>query len=141
MSLFSRVWIKVHFPLKGPVIYYFQIFIEVICQVSCTRENKEVSSANSFTLVVRSSVRSLMYNKNKKGPRMESCGTPALISSHVETCPLRTTRCFLSILTEQHHHLLQCLSLVSFPSEWWQTETSKNGKIAIVVLKQIKNRS
>ena len=64
--------------------------------VSCTTGNKEVLSANSFTLVVRPSVRSLMQIKNIKEPRIEPWGTPALVFFQVETCPFRITRCFLS---------------------------------------------
>ena len=61
-----------------------------------TTENKEVSSANSFTLVVRPSVRWLMQIKNNIEPRIEPWGTPALVFFQVETCPYRTTFCFLS---------------------------------------------
>ena len=32
LSLFSRVCVKVHFPLIGPVVYYFQILIEIVCR-------------------------------------------------------------------------------------------------------------
>ena len=44
MSLFSRVWIKVHFPLKGPVIYYFQIITEIICRCLNVTYNKKQRS-------------------------------------------------------------------------------------------------
>ena len=71
MSLLSRVWIKVHSPLKDPVVYYFQVFIENKEDKEVSHEKKEVSSANSFTLVVKPSVRSLMQVKNNKGLRME----------------------------------------------------------------------
>ena len=56
MSLFSRVWIKAHFPLNNPVVYYFQVFIENKEDKEVSHEKKEVSSANNFTLVVRPSV-------------------------------------------------------------------------------------
>ena len=56
MSLFSRVWIKAHFPLNNPVVYYFQVFIENNEDKEVSHEKKEVSSANNFTLVVRPSV-------------------------------------------------------------------------------------
>ena len=96
LSLFSRVSIKAHFPLKIPVIDYFQIFMEIICSsLSATYNNKkkELSSANSLALVVRSYLRSLMETKNNKGPRLESWGTPELFFFHVETYPMRTTHC------------------------------------------------
>ena len=59
--------------------------------VSCTTENEEVSSANSFTLVVRPSIRPLIWIKNNKEPRMEHWGNRALMFFHVEA-----SRCFLS---------------------------------------------
>ena len=61
----------------------------------CITENKDVSSAKSFALDERPSLRSLMQIKNNKGPRMEPWGTPVLTFFHVENCPLKTTRCFL----------------------------------------------
>ena len=55
LSLFSRVWIEVHFPLKGPVTYISKSLLRSFADiwVPCTTEKKEVSSANSFELVVR----------------------------------------------------------------------------------------
>ena len=41
-------------------------------------ENKEVSSANSFTLLFKLSARSVIYiYKEKNVPNIEPCGTPA----------------------------------------------------------------
>ena len=59
--------------------------------MSCTAENKDVSSAKSFALDEIPSLRSLMEIRNNKGPSM----TPALTFVHIKNCPLRTTRCFL----------------------------------------------
>ena len=36
-----------------------------------------------------------MYIKKNSGPSIELCGTPALTLAHVETCPFKTTLCFL----------------------------------------------
>ena len=45
-----------------------------------------VSSANSRGVVVlRHSGKSLMYNKNNNGPKIETCGTPHLITTGVLT--------------------------------------------------------
>ena len=40
-------------------------------------ENKEVSSANSFTLLFKLFVRSLMYKRENNGPKIKTCGTSA----------------------------------------------------------------
>ena len=52
--------------------------------LSRTTENREMSSANSFTVETKSSVRSLMQIRKKSGPRMEPCGTPALTGNHLD---------------------------------------------------------
>ena len=71
-------------------------FCEVLIW-SQTTENIEASSIKSFTLDSRLSDKSLIYTKNKNnGPRTEPCGTPALIVSHSDSCPCRTTLCCLS---------------------------------------------
>ena len=60
-------------------------------KVSCTTKEDE----NKEALVVRPFIRIINVNQKQKGPRMEPWGTPGLIFSLVETCPLRTTRGFL----------------------------------------------
>ena len=45
--------------------------------MSWTTENKEVSSANNLHLLLRPFGKSLSYIRNKGGPRMKPCGTPA----------------------------------------------------------------
>ena len=52
-------------------------------------------SANNLAIDERASARSFIYIKNKSGPNMEPCGTPAVTSAQEEDCPLRTTLCFL----------------------------------------------
>ena len=64
--------------------------------MSCITENKDESSAKSFALDEKPSVRSLMQIKNNEGPSMEPWGNQLLTFSYKENCLLRTTRCFLS---------------------------------------------
>ena len=45
-------------------------------------ENNAVSSANSFTVEIVSTDRSLMYIRKKSGPKMDLCGTPAFTGNH-----------------------------------------------------------
>ena len=63
---------------------------------SCTIVKSEVSSAKSFTLQLKFSVKSFMYIKKKRGPKIEPCGTPAEIFLQLEDCPFKTVLCFLS---------------------------------------------
>ena len=56
-----------------------------------------MSSANNLAIDERPSARSFIYIKNKRGPSMESWGTPAVTSALEEDCLLRTTLCFLSL--------------------------------------------
>ena len=57
--------------------------------MSWTTENKNVSSANNFYMLLISFVRLLIYIKNNKGPKMDPCGTPAWISTQDESNNLR----------------------------------------------------
>ena len=52
-------------------------------------------SANNFAFDERPSAISFIYTKNRSGPSMEPCGTPAVMSAQEKVCPLRTTLCFL----------------------------------------------
>ena len=55
------------------------------------------SSANSLTLLlVIDSCRSLMYARNKTGPRTVPCGTPLVTGLGVEVSPSSSTRWVLS---------------------------------------------
>ena len=56
-----------------------------------------MSSAKNLAIYERPSARSFIYIKNKRGPSMESWGTPAVTSDQEADCPLRTTLCFLSL--------------------------------------------
>ena len=59
--------------------------------------NNDVSSAKSLALHFKSFVRSFIYTRKDKGPRIEPLGTPAEISPQEEFCPFKTLRCFLSL--------------------------------------------
>ena len=59
--------------------------------LSCTTENKKVSSANSFTVETNSSEKSLMQIRKKSGPRMEPCGTPGFTGNHLDIWPFSRT--------------------------------------------------
>ena len=60
-----------------------------------TTENSEVSCTKSFALDDESFVESLIYIKNRSGPKIDSWGTPALTSAHEQNWPFKTTFCFL----------------------------------------------
>ena len=71
---------KAHFVILTKLL--FKPFVALI--ILCTVENNEVSSTNSFGLHWRPSDTSLIKMKNKRGPRIGPCGTPARTS--VKTC-------------------------------------------------------
>ena len=48
----------------------------------------DVSSAKSFVIHDKFSLRSLIYIKQKRDPKIEPYGTPAIIGNHVEDWPL-----------------------------------------------------
>ncbi len=56
---------------------------------------KLVSSANINVSLLTLSGRSLIKNKNRIGPSVEPCGTPALVDLNSEVKPLTITRCCL----------------------------------------------
>ena len=63
LSLLATIWIESHFPLKGPIIdFFFRSLFNSIVDVfiSCTTENREVSSANSLALDDKPSGKSLI---------------------------------------------------------------------------------
>ena len=59
--------------------------------MSLTTEKIDVSSANNLAVDEMSLVRSLMYIKKNKGPKIEPCGTPASTGVHAEIWPFSTT--------------------------------------------------
>ena len=65
--------------------------------------------------------KSLIYTSNNNGPKIEPCGTPALILAQEETCPLITTLCFvlpkkISRILNKSPELKFCSSLKRIPS-------------------------
>ena len=54
---------------------------------------REASSANTRAKLSRSSAISLMYNKKRKKPRTNPCGTPACIEPSLETVFLSNITC------------------------------------------------
>ena len=55
----------------------------------------DASSAKSLVIDEKFLLRSLIYIKKKRGPKMEPCGTPAIIGNHVEDWPLSNTLWYL----------------------------------------------
>ena len=56
-----------------------------------TTGKSDVSFAKSFTMDEVPSIKSYMQIRINSGPRIEPYGTPALIFSHSDLCPFRTT--------------------------------------------------
>ena len=65
---------------------------------SWTVEKSDISSANSLGMELSPSGRSLKYIKNKRDPRMEPCGTPALIGSQLDSWPFNNLITLWNIL-------------------------------------------
>ena len=57
-------------------------------------ENSDVSSANSFSLDLKLSVKSFVYIRKNNGSSTEPCRTPDSIAVDEEYCPFRKTLCF-----------------------------------------------
>ena len=62
----GSIWIKVHFPLKGPVIYYFQIFIEIICRFLSVMYNRKQRNIIWKQLCIGSETFCKISNVNQK---------------------------------------------------------------------------
>ena len=60
------------------------------------REQRCVIS-KQFAFILVFFDKSLIYNKNNKGPKMDTCGTPARISAKDKHWAFKTTLCFLSL--------------------------------------------
>ena len=59
--------------------------------LSKTCEKRNVSSAKTLQVDWMLSGKSLLYIRNKRGPRTKPCGTPDFINFQEEIWPLRTT--------------------------------------------------
>ena len=97
MSLSSRVWIKVYFPLKGPVVHDFQIFIEIISRCLIVMYNRKQRGIICKQLYIGSKTFCKIINVNQKQQRTKNGTLRYFIIDifHLETWPLRATRCFL----------------------------------------------
>ena len=58
--------------------------------------NKLVSSAKSRIFEPMSVTISLIKSRNRSGPKIDPCGTPARMKFHADSTPGRTTLCLLS---------------------------------------------
>ena len=85
MSLFRRVWIKVHFPLEGPVIYHFEIFIEIICRCSSVTYNRKQKSIICKQLCIGSEAFFKIININQKQQKTKD-GTLRYSSIDIFSC-------------------------------------------------------
>ena len=52
-------------------------------------------SSKSFVIDDKFLVRSLLYIKKKRGPKIEPCGTQSIVDNHVEDWPLSNTLWYL----------------------------------------------
>ena len=69
-------------------------------------ENKDVSSANSFTVDLFFPDKLLIYTKKNKTPKMDLCSTPVLAGNQFDDCLLSIT--YWNLLLKK---LLQVLRL------------------------------
>ena len=91
--------LKLIFHWKAQSLINFKSLLISLAQVltSWAMENKEVSSANNLHSFLRPFGKSLIYIKNKRGPRLEPSNTLARISTQGEYWPFKTTLCFLLV--------------------------------------------
>ena len=59
--------------------------------MSLTTDKIDVSSPKNLAVDETSLVRSLMYIKKNKAPKIEPCGTPTSTGVHAEVWPFSTT--------------------------------------------------
>ena len=65
------------------MIFFRSLFNSIVdVFISCTTENREVSSANSLALDDKPSGKSLIQIKKSNGPKIDPWGTPALTLVH-----------------------------------------------------------
>ena len=85
LHLLRKIRIESHFPLKRPfrnlIKSSFNCFADK--STSCTTEKMDISSAKSFVIDDKFLLRSLIYIKKKRGPKMEPFRTSAIIGNHV----------------------------------------------------------
>ena len=86
LSLFAYIRIECIFHLCAHSDIFCRSLFNTSAEVvlSCTTENREISSAKSFTVDSMFSEKSFMYIRKNNGPRIDPCGTPAFTGSHSE---------------------------------------------------------
>ena len=79
LCLFSKIRIKVHYPLECPFTYFFKSLFRSIFEAATflTTVKSEVSSANNLEFEAKFSDKSMIQIKNNSGPRIELWGTAA----------------------------------------------------------------
>ena len=98
LSLFSNIAVEQHFPLTCPFWDSLQVIIDFLSgnvNVTYNWKNRCISSAKSFTFDIKLLGRSFMYIKNSNGPKIDPCGTPALIISQRKFWLLNKTLWYL----------------------------------------------
>ena len=81
LSLLATIRIESHFPLKDPIIDFFPVTSNSSIAdtfISCTTENKDVSSATSLAFDDKPSYKSLIQIKRSSGPRTDPWRISAL---------------------------------------------------------------
>lgn len=61
-------------------------------------------SANNLAFTESLTIRSLMYNKNNTGPRIDPCGTPDLTTQNADMLPSILTKCWRLARKSSTHH-------------------------------------
>ena len=87
----SRLKAIFHCSAHRRILSRSSLSVFAVSDGSETIENKEVSSVNNLTFYFRSVAKSFMYIREKRGLKIDPCGTPARIHSQLEVFPLRVT--------------------------------------------------
>ena len=98
LCLFSKIWIKIHFPFKSPFRYLLGIGGKIASWNSFvinSWENRCVI-CKEFYIWGNTLWKIINVNQKKKKPKIDPWGTPALILAHVDDCPLWRTVWYLS---------------------------------------------
>ena len=93
LSLLAYIRIERYFLLRAHSGICCRSLFNTSAEVllSCTTDNREVSSAKSFTVDSMFSDKSFIYIRKKSGPRIDPCDTPAFSGNHSEVWPLTKT--------------------------------------------------
>ena len=76
-----------HWNTHSEILFKLSFNCFVDKSTSWTTEKMNVSS-KSFVIDDKFLVRSLLYIKKKRGPKIEPCGTQSIVGNHVEDWPL-----------------------------------------------------